>query len=107
VVGGSATLRAACPDTEYSQMPASLAAIGVAPGVSDGEAADAAAGDAGGLGVCGVTGICPHPLISTATTMITSAGARTVLSTVVLCHNAEGLPGSDRPVFVAPQHPSA
>jgi hypothetical protein len=67
--------------------PPAPTVVGV--GTCDGEIALA-----GGLGGCGVTGICPHPLCSAAVAMIAAAAARPMPTTVVLCHKHQPVPGT-------------
>jgi hypothetical protein len=81
-------------------MSPSSAATGLAVGGPAGaaEVADGL-GSCGAVGIwraCGAVGICPQPAISTAIPTSAGALARSVASTVVLCHALIGFPGSDK-----------
>jgi hypothetical protein len=99
-LGGSSTGRAASPALEYSQMSPSFAATGLAVGGPAGEVVVVdglgASGAAGIWRACGAVGIWPQPAINTAIPTSAGALARSVASTVVLCHALIGFPGSDK-----------
>jgi hypothetical protein len=81
-------------------MSPSFAAIGLAVGAPVGEAEVAdGLGTCGAVGIwraCGAGGICPQPAINTAIPTRAGALARSVASTVVLCHALIDFLGSDK-----------